>query len=158
LPIEAAYCRGDLVAIDRFHGANGHHPSIAQRLRETQITRTHGSLLARIVRTFVAAITLGFLASWNAVFAQDIEPRAYSNAPIGVNFLIVGYGYTRDGVAFDPDLPVTDDHLHTSNAVLGYARVLDFWGTRGSPDAPSLPASPSSASSTVSGIPCSAFR
>jgi hypothetical protein len=23
--------------------------------------------------------------------AQDIEPRAYSNAPIGVNFLIAGY-------------------------------------------------------------------
>ncbi len=26
--------------------------------------------------------------------AQDIEPRAYSNAPIGVNFLIAGSTYT----------------------------------------------------------------
>jgi hypothetical protein len=33
--------------------------------------------------------------------AQDIEPRAYSNAPIGVNFLIAGYGYTRGGLSFD---------------------------------------------------------
>jgi len=29
--------------------------------------------------------------------AQEIEPRAYSNAPIGVNFLIAGYVYTQVG-------------------------------------------------------------
>ena len=38
--------------------------------------------------------------------AQDIEPRVYSNAPIGVNFLIAGYVYTRGGLAFDASLPV----------------------------------------------------
>ncbi len=36
--------------------------------------------------------------------AQDIEPRAYSNAPVGVNFLIAGYGYAEGGVASDPSL------------------------------------------------------
>jgi hypothetical protein len=40
------------------------------------------------------------------VSAQDIEPRAYSNAPIGVNFLIAGYAYTRGGVAFGAQLPL----------------------------------------------------
>jgi hypothetical protein len=60
--------------------------------------------------------------------AQDIEPRAYSNAPVGVNFLIAGYAYTRGGVAFGPSLPITDPNLHTSNAVVAYARVLDLWG------------------------------
>ena len=60
--------------------------------------------------------------------AQDIEPRAYSNAPVGVNFLIAGYGYTRGGVAFGPSLPITNPDLHTSNAVVAYARVLDLWG------------------------------
>jgi hypothetical protein len=60
--------------------------------------------------------------------AQSIEPRAYSNAPIGVNFLIAGYAYTRGGLAFDTSIPVTDPHLHTSNAVLAYARVLDLSG------------------------------
>src|SRR4029079_18614850 len=57
-----------------------------------------------------------------------IEPRAYSNAPIGVNFLIAGYAYTRGGIAFGPTLPITDPHLSTSNAVVAYARVLDLWG------------------------------
>jgi hypothetical protein len=61
-------------------------------------------------------------------WAQDIEPRAYSNAPIGVNFLIAGYAYTRGGVAFGPSLPITNPHLNTSNAVIAYARVLDLWG------------------------------
>ena len=60
--------------------------------------------------------------------AQDMEPRAYSNAPIGLNFLIVGYAYTRDGVAFDTALPITDTELETSSAVLGYGRVLDIAG------------------------------
>ena len=32
--------------------------------------------------------------------AQDIEPRAYSNAPVGVNFLIAGYAYTKGAVPF----------------------------------------------------------
>ena len=60
--------------------------------------------------------------------AQDIEPRAYSNAPIGVNFLIAGYAYTRGGVAFGESLPITDPSLNTSSAVVAYARVLDLWG------------------------------
>jgi len=67
----------------------------------------------------------------SAVHAQDIEPRAYSNAPIGVNFVIAGYAYTRGGLAFDSALPVKNPHLKTSNAVLAYARVLDFWGSSG---------------------------
>ena len=66
-----------------------------------------------------------------AASAQDIEPRAYSNAPVGVNFLIAGGVYTRGGLSFDPSLPVTDENLRTSSAVLAYARVLDLWGMSG---------------------------
>jgi outer membrane putative beta-barrel porin/alpha-amylase len=63
----------------------------------------------------------------SGALAQDIEPRAYSNAPIGVNFLIAGYAYTRGTPPFG-DLPLTNANLHTSNALLAYARVLDLWG------------------------------
>ena len=69
------------------------------------------------------------LPAWVApVRAQDIEPRSYSNAPVGVSFLIAGYVYTNGGLAFDSSLPIEDVHLSTSNAVLAYARVLDLWG------------------------------
>ncbi|WP_295399912.1 transporter [uncultured Thiocystis sp.] len=63
-----------------------------------------------------------------AAQAQDIEPRAFSNAPVGVNFLIAGYAYTRGGIAFDSALPVKNPQLETSSMVLAYARVLDVWG------------------------------
>jgi len=61
------------------------------------------------------------------VRAQDIEPRAYSNAPVGVNFLIAGFAYTRGGVAFQ-SLPITNPNLDTSSAVFAYARSFDLWG------------------------------
>jgi hypothetical protein len=70
------------------------------------------------------------LASQSPVRAQSIEPRSYSNAPVGVNFLVGGYAYTRGGVSFDT-LPISDPKLATSSAVVGYARTLDLWGTSG---------------------------
>lgn len=79
----------------------------------------------------VAPLTAWALAAATAVVrAQSIEPRAYSNAPVDMNFLIGGLAFTRGGVAFDT-LPITDPHLKTSSAVLGYARVLDLWGRSG---------------------------
>lgn len=67
--------------------------------------------------------------------AQEIEPRAYSNAPIGVNFVIAGYAYTQGAVPFDASLPVKNAQLKTSNAVLAYARVFDVCGQSGKFDA-----------------------
>jgi hypothetical protein len=63
-----------------------------------------------------------------AARAQDMEPRAYSNVPVGMNFLIAGYINTQGNVAFDPSVPLTDAHLHTNSAVVAYARSLDSWG------------------------------
>jgi hypothetical protein len=76
-----------------------------------------------------AACVLG--ASASIARAQSIEPRAYSNAPVGVNFLIAGPYYTRGGLSFNTSLPLTDPNLNTSNAVVGYARTLDLWGKSG---------------------------
>jgi hypothetical protein len=70
-------------------------------------------------------------ASASVAHAQSIEPRAYSNAPVGVNFLVAGPYYTRGGLSFNTSLPLTDPNLKTSNAVVGYARTLDLWGKSG---------------------------
>jgi len=40
--------------------------------------------------------------------AQDMEPRSYSNAPVGLNFLIAGYAYTSGGFPTDVALPITN--------------------------------------------------
>jgi len=72
--------------------------------------------------------------AWPAC-AQDIEPRSYSNAPVGVNFAIAGYAYTRGGIAFGSQLPISNPNLDSSSAVVAYARVLDVWGMSGKFDA-----------------------
>jgi hypothetical protein len=89
-----------------------------------------GSLFSRAIWLTIAttAIAAGGIS---AAHAQDIEPRAYSNAPIGVNFLIAGYAFTEGAVPFDAALPIKNAQLRTSNAVLAYARVLDLWGRSG---------------------------
>ena len=89
-----------------------------------------GLLFSRAIWLTIAttAIAAGGIS---AAHAQDIEPRAYSNAPIGVNFLIAGYAFTEGAVPFDAALPIKNAQLRTSNAVLAYARVLDLWGQSG---------------------------
>lgn len=82
---------------------------------------------------FFACVKAGLLASvllWGvrAVNAQDIEPRSYSNAPIGMNFLIGGYVYTEGGLSVDPSLPLKNANVRTSTAILAYARVFDVLG------------------------------
>jgi len=82
-----------------------------------------------------ALTACALMAGSSTARAQDIEPRSYSNAPVGVNFLIAGYVYTEGGLAFDSALPVKDPDLKTSSAVLAYARVIDVWGMSGKIDA-----------------------
>ena len=85
-------------------------------------------------RVHFAAAAVALIAAL-AAHAQDIEPRQFSNTPVGVNFLLAGYAYTRGGLSFDPSLPIADAHLHTSNALFAYARGLDLWGLSGKFDA-----------------------
>ena len=80
------------------------------------------------------AVAIGWLAIAPETRAQDIEPRLYSNTPVGVNFLIAGYTYTQGGVAFDSALPVTTPKLETNSGVLALSRALDFWGHSGKID------------------------
>ena len=99
-------------------------------------TATRRELGARIAgRGAKLLVCCAVVAGAAAARAQDIEPRAYSNAPVGVNFLVAGYAYSHGGLSLDPSLPVTDARLQSSAAVLAYARVLDLWGVSGKFDA-----------------------
>jgi hypothetical protein len=100
---------------------------------------TAGAALDKVAPAWLGqGVTLAYgfilLLAASPAQSQDIEPRTYSNAPVGVNFLIAGYAYTRGGIAFDPALPVSEPDLETSNALLAYARVLDLRGKSGKLD------------------------
>jgi len=100
---------------------------------QLQISSASSILATKPVIALLAACAL--LGVGLQVCAQDIEPRAYSDTPVGVNFLIAGYAYTSGGVAFGPTLPITNPNLNTSSAVFAYARSLDLWGMSGKFDA-----------------------
>jgi hypothetical protein len=68
------------------------------------------------------------------VSATDIEPRSYSNIPVGLNFLLAGYGYTKGNVTFAPSVPITNGKLEVHSAVFAYVRSLDIWGKSGKLD------------------------
>lgn len=63
-----------------------------------------------------------------ALAAQELEPRAYSPAPVGANFLVLGYGYQWGSILFDPSLPITNAKAEVNVAALGYGRTFDLLG------------------------------
>lgn len=83
---------------------------------------------ARLTSVLVAAV---FTAIAGNVDAQQLEPRNYSNIPVGMNFLLAGYGYATGGILSDPSLPLQNADIEVHEAVLAYARSLDIWGMSG---------------------------
>jgi len=65
------------------------------------------------------------------VHAQALEPRSYANTPVGINFVLLGYGYTEGSVAFDASVPITDAKVHVHSGLVAYARSVDVWGLSG---------------------------
>ena len=98
--------------------------------------------------TMLAAMLVGVTSG--IVRAQDMEPRAYSNTPVGMNFVLVGYGYTQGGVATDPALPLKDTSVHVHSTVAAYAHAFDLLGHSAKVDV-MLPYGWASGSATLAG-------
>jgi hypothetical protein len=98
------------------------------------------------------ALGLGLVLAACTAGAQELEPRAYSNAPVGLNFLIAAYGHSQGGLATDPSLPLEDAHLKIDSTILAYARTLDLWGKLGKFDV-ILPYSQLSGTALFAGTP-----
>jgi hypothetical protein len=84
--------------------------------------------------------------------ATDIDPRSYSNIPVGLNFLIAGYGYTNGNVSFSPSVPIENAQLAIHSAVLAYSRSLNIFGKSGKVDL-ILPGASLSGTAEVQGKP-----
>ena len=87
------------------------------------------SMTLRLATIAAFALTLAVAAPARA---QSLEPRAYANLPIGLNFLVAGYAYSQGDVLLDPSVPVTDANAKVNTLLLGYVRSVDFWGNSGS--------------------------
>jgi hypothetical protein len=60
-------------------------------------------------RAWLLAGLVAFVVGVRAAGAQELEPRAYSPAPIGTSFLLAGFGRSEGGILFDPSLDI--DHV-----------------------------------------------
>jgi outer membrane putative beta-barrel porin/alpha-amylase len=78
-------------------------------------------------RTALAALAVCALVAGSAA-AQSLEPRAYANTPVGMNFALAGYVFANGDVAFDASLPLKNGKVEVNGAFLAYARSLDVLG------------------------------
>jgi hypothetical protein len=85
--------------------------------------------LARVLALTLAATPI------RPAFAQDLEPRSYQNAPVGLNFLVAGYTLSDGAVLFDPSVALENAAIEIDGPIVGYARILDIAGRSAKLDA-----------------------
>lgn len=98
----------------------------------------------------LTGITILFAGSQS--HAAEIEPRAFVNTPVGINFLVAGYRYSDGGLATVISSPMKDADLKMNTGTMAYARTLDIGGNSGKFDI-ILPYSQLSGSATWLGQP-----
>lgn len=86
----------------------------------------------RCLSVFVVWIAL--LLGPRLSFAQELEPRSLTNVPVGMNFVVVGYGYSAGDILLDPAVPIEDLDAKLHVIVGGYVRSIDFFGGSGKVD------------------------
>lgn len=63
-----------------------------------------------------------------AASAQEMEPRAYSRAPVGTQFVLLTYAYQSGDVLTDSSLPLRDVKVKLSSGSLAYGRTFGLAG------------------------------
>ena len=114
-----------------------------QKFIITNLHNTISSVLSYIEHVHMHWVSLRFFLPFcvilillriSPVYAQELEPRAYSNIPIGLNFVLAGYTYTGGGVLFDPAIPLKNANIKIHGSVLAYARSIKIGGMSGKID------------------------
>lgn len=105
------------------------------------------------IRGPVAAVVLVGTSALGApsLRAQDLEPRSFSNSPIGLNFLAAGYSYAEGSVLTDPSLPIDNAGVESHAGVLAYATTFNAFGQSGKFDV-ILPTVSLSAHGDIAGV------
>lgn len=84
--------------------------------------------------------------------AQDMEPRPYTNVPVGTNFFLVGYAHSTGGLSTNPASAIQNARLTVRSPVIAYARAFSAWGQSAKFDVV-LPMGSLSGSALVNGVP-----
>lgn len=60
--------------------------------------------------------------------AQELEPRAYTNTPIGMNFLVLGFSHSAGSILTDPSLPIENVSNEADVGAFAFATSLAVLG------------------------------
>ncbi len=103
-------------------------------------------------------LSLLFLVTWVGVStAQDLQPRAFSPAPVGLNTVLLGYAYSEGNVFFDQALLIEDATGEVHGATAAYVRTLGLFGKLAKLSAV-VPYAWGDWSGTLDGVPASTSR
>ena len=75
---------------------------------------------------FLRVLLLSCLAA--GLTAQELQPRAYLPAPVGLNYFGISYSNNRGGLLFDPSLPVDDASVNANIATVAFGQTLGVLG------------------------------
>jgi hypothetical protein len=89
--------------------------------------------------------------------AQELEPRAYSPAPIGTNFVGLTYAHTSGDVLLDPTIPVQNANVQFNTMAAGYYHSFGLFG-RQTTVSLSVPYVWGSGTGLVNGVQASIYR
>jgi hypothetical protein len=79
-------------------------------------------------------ITIIFLACPSKLIAQELEPRALTNLPKGLNFAAIGYAHASGNILIDPAIPLEDFNGSINTIVMAYVKSVNFFGASGKVD------------------------
>ena len=100
--------------------------------RRTLVTLRQFRDIAAMKRTLpILAGLLVLTGHIQTAYAADVQPRLYTNVPVGMQFLSVAYAYSDGEVAFDDSVPLEDVSGEIDLMNIAYARGLDIGGRSG---------------------------
>jgi hypothetical protein len=79
-------------------------------------------------RSGILAATLLLLAPVSVSFGQELEPGAYSPAPVGMNIAVTALTFNSGDLTFDPSVPIKDGQADIFLLVAGYIRTVPLAG------------------------------
>ncbi len=75
-----------------------------------------------------ASLAAVLLVAPAATAAQELEPRALTNVPVGTNFALLGYGYATGNMLLDPSVPVEGLNSRVHSLLGAYVRAISLFG------------------------------
>ena len=91
---------------------------------------------ANPVRLGIALAVLLSLTSGLASIArsQELEPRAFTNLPVGTSFALLGYTYAAGNTLLDPAIPIEGLEARVHSVAAAYVRAINLFGNSGKID------------------------